>query len=112
MGAELRPDALVPFVCLADLGNTPDGHLRGQAEPLAKLTIDDLLEVDLVGAALLEGNTRRPVGGLVEPLDRGFEPCGVVAFGQQLGLECQLHTFITDKRNQLGNSGVRDSSHP
>ena len=96
MLAEHRLDRLIPPVRLTDLGDTPDRHLRRQAELVPEVSIDDLLEFDLVGAAVLEGNTRRPVGCLVEPLDRGLEPPGLVAFGQQLGLECYLHTSMID----------------
>ena len=85
--AEDGPDTLVALVSLADLGDAADRHLRRQAEPLAKLPVAGVLQLDLVGRPLLEGDPAQPICRFVEAFDGLAEPLGVLAIWQQLQLD-------------------------
>ena len=67
MTAELGPLALVPPVSLANPVDAQTSHLGRQAKPLTDLTIGDLLQADLVGDLLVEGNSGKPVRSLIKP---------------------------------------------
>ena len=91
MVAEPGPFVLVPLVGFHDLGDAPDRRVGGKSEPLAKLSIAELLKDELVGEPALESNARQPGRGLVEALDRCLQLGGGFRVRQELGLERELH---------------------
>src|SRR5262249_57158037 len=72
---------LVALVGFDHLPDAPDRGVGGESEPLSKLLIGDPLEHELVADPPLEGDSREPVGRLVEALDRLAEPGGI--FGRR-----------------------------
>ena len=67
--SELGSDLAISAVDLADLGDGTHGHLRAESESAAKLGVVELLQEDLVGDLLLEGEASEPVAGLVDSPD-------------------------------------------
>lgn len=70
---ELWALGLVPLVDLAHLRDQPHGMLCGQIEALSDLTVEELLEAELVGGLKLEGFQSQPRTGLVHTHHRREE---------------------------------------
>ena len=87
-------DVLVPFVRLARLRYRADGHLRGQSELFAQLTVDKRLEPDLVRGPVLERDLGGPGGGGVAGLHRRQQ--GVRLLGRGRELQHFRHQHIID----------------
>src|SRR5436305_9192751 len=65
--------------------------LRRQAKPLADRGIAEFPQVEDICRAVLEGNTRHIVRGLIEPFNDRSELGGLFAIGQELGLDDEFH---------------------
>ena len=107
VGSEHRPDRLVSPVRFARLRDAADGRLSRETEPPAEVGVVKSLQHDLIRDLNVKCFARQPVGGFVEPLDRRLESGGVVAVGQELGLQRQLHTRMIDNTHHKVNNGGR-----
>ncbi len=98
--AELGPLALVPPVSLANPVDAQASHLGRQAKPLTDLTIGDLLQADLVGDLLVEGNSGKPVRSLIKPFHGFAELASRFGVGDELDLDHELHESTIDGFDQ------------
>ena len=91
MRPETRLDLLIPLVGLAHLGNRADRHLRGQAEPLADVVVDQLV----ASASCSPCGARKPrrdgIAGGVERLQRAQERGVLFRLRGQLDEQRLLH---------------------
>ncbi len=93
MRPKARPDRLVAFVRLADLGDGSNRHLGAEPEAVPDLAIDEALNPNLVGGLLPEGDLGDPIAGRIEPL-HGLEQRGVlVGRRSELDGKRQLHAL-------------------
>jgi len=104
VGLEAWLDTPVALVRLDGLRDRPDRQLRGEPEPLTRLVVGQLLERDLIRAALMEGNPGQPVTAGVESLHRRQQGSMLIRRGRQLDHERLLHAMksITDSLSTLG----------
>ncbi len=83
--------ALVPFVGFHDLGNAPYRGIRRQSKTFPHLVVGELLQRDLIGALVLQGDTCQPGCGLIEAFNEGLQGVRLCSIGEQLELQGQLH---------------------
>jgi hypothetical protein len=91
---EAGSDRLVALVSLDDLGDGPDGQLRAEAEPLAHVVVDQLLQLELVGQPVRVGDPGDRVAGGVEALHRRQQDPGQLGGRGELQRDRLLHTSM------------------
>jgi hypothetical protein len=74
------------------LRNTPDRRIRRQSKACTQLIVRQLLQLHLIGALLLESNTRQPRCRLIEALNRYAQGISLGRIGQKLELHGDFHT--------------------
>src|SRR5215510_11087860 len=75
---EARAFGFVPAIGFANLGDTSDGHLRGDSEVTTQLAVVELLKFDLVSCLEAESFACEPIGGGIESPHRGGELFGLI----------------------------------
>jgi hypothetical protein len=88
---EARANGFISAIGFANLSDTADGHLRGEAEVITQLSVVELLKFDLVSDLEAESFACEPIGGVVESPNRGGKLFRLISIGQQLCLQGQLH---------------------
>ena len=94
---ENGPNGLVSLVRFYYLANCSDSHLRTETEALPNLIVEDVMEGNLVGEALLESNSSDVVAGFVEPLHRLFEKAELLLVWSQPHQQRLLQATIEEK---------------
>ena len=61
---EARANGVVSAIGFADLGDTADGHLRGDSEVITQLAVVELLKFDLVSGLEVESFAGEPIIGI------------------------------------------------
>jgi len=91
VGVEGRLDTLIPPVGFRHFGDGPDGHLRRQAERIAYLVVEHLLELVLASGAMLKGYVRNPIARFVEALHRREQERVLFVCRSQLDYQGCIH---------------------
>src|SRR5262249_40074813 len=98
---------LFALVRLTDLANRPDGHLRGQTQLRADVTVDQPLQFDLVGASLAKGDRRNGVASGVEGLQCPQERGVLVSSGSEFDKQGLFHsTSVSQLRGHVSGLDV------
>jgi hypothetical protein len=105
MSLKLGTDSLVPLVGFTHAMDTEASRLSRKPELVSEIAIDDLLETDSVGDLLLEGNSRKSVGGVVKPFQGILELASGFGVGHDLNLNHEFHIFIVDEFDLKARGG-------
>jgi len=91
MRAKGRLDLLVSLVGFDNLSDSPNGHLGRQAEAVADVVIDQLLQLELAGATFGIGDFGNVVAGSVESFHCLKKHLVLVECRLQFYFQCQVH---------------------
>lgn len=95
--SERRLDRLVALIDLNDFRDGAHSHLRGEIKFLSHRMVSQFLQLELVGAFVLERNPRKVVAGGVEPFHRREQRRCLFRRRKQFGLHRQVHIFLYRK---------------
>lgn len=108
MRPEARPNGFIPFVDFRHLGDGADGHLGRETKAGAGVSVDELLQLDLVGAAMRVSDFRDGVASRVETFHRPEQRGGLLGRGQKFDLHRQVHAeLIAQILNMIKRTDAR-----
>jgi len=90
---EMRTLGLVVLVGFADLRNAAHGHLRRQSEALPQVSVEQLLQRNLVRCFPDKRFACQPISRRIEGAHRRFERSGLLCCRQQLGLQSKYDRY-------------------